>query len=190
MTRPFKKGLTLVEMVITMAVLSLFLVLSAQVVSRYFHAYRQMDTSLPSQRSQAHNLEFLMRYLSSAQVVLEPNSKKLQEGFRPSWSDDESELFRVKLVDANGQETFSSLGYSVQKEGLLLVEYPVLDGKLGEAREQIFQTGVLELQTVQNGRKTLLRIRLQSRTPNRLPIQSTISLGGLLFETVPTVEKP
>ena len=189
MSKRHLQAFTIAELVVTMACLSLFLAISAQVVTRYFHAYRQMDSSLPSQRSLCHNLEFLMRYLSTAQIVLEPDSKKLKEGFSPNWSEDESDLFRVKLLEADGQEKFSSIGYSASDKGLLLLEYPVVEDKLGEPLEQFFQTGPMEVQTVQTGRKTLLRIRLYPDAENKLPVQSVICLSGLLFEPLASEEQ-
>ena len=176
-----RSGMTIPELLITMAVFSLLLSISATVVTGYYNAYRFMDTSLPSERSQAHNLEFLMRYLSTVRTVYMPSSSDLKNGFSPNWTEgDDNKLFRFKRVDDNGKETLCALGYYAKETGLLLTEYPVAQEQ-GEAREQVLKTGPIALRTVQVGHETLFQIRLSSLTPHRRPIQTTITLKNLLF---------
>lgn len=179
------RGITLPELLITMAVFSLLLMMSGTVVTRYYHAYRLMDSSLPSERSLAHNLDFLMRELSKAQIVYEPSSKLLKDGFVPSWSEGEThQLLRLKLVDSNKKQTFCTLGYSQKDEGLLLLEYPVEDEKLGEPRKQILKTGPLTLRAVPTGRQTLFHLSLAPTASGKLPIQTAITLKDLSYESL------
>lgn len=175
------RGLTLVELMITMALLSLFLMLSARVVSGYFAAYKAMDKALPASKSLAHQLEFLLRELSRADKLEEPGLSTLVEGFRPSWEENGRPL-RLAGSDQEGKRYHQALGYSPLESALVLVTHQegkgetlVLTNKvtLGASRG-------LWLKSTTVGRQNLLTLRLESLSPGGEPFQSSMPLKGVM----------
>ena len=176
------RGLTLVELMITMALLSLFLMLSARVVSGYFSAYKGMEKALPASKSLAHQLEFLLRELSRADKIEEPGLSTLAEGFRPSWEENGRPL-RLTGSDKDGKRYHLALGYSPLESALVLVTHEeqgkdetlVLHNKmtLGASRG-------LWVKSMTVGRHNLLTLRLESLSPGGEPFQSSMPLKGVV----------
>lgn len=175
------RGLTLVELTITMALLSLFLLISARVVSQYFAAYKGMEKALPASKSLAHQLEFLTRELSKAESIAEPAFPKLAEGFRPSWEENGKPL-RVVSSDGQGKRVHLALGYSPVERALILVAHEETKGEttIPSHKMTLGASGGLWLKSSTIGRQNLLTLRLEPLSPGGEPFQTSMSLKGVV----------
>jgi hypothetical protein len=165
---------------ITMVLLSMFLFLSARVVSQYFSAYQAMEKALPATKGLAHQLEFLTRQLSCAESIESPGRSTLSVGFRPSW-DQAGVPLRLVGSDRRGQRIHFALGYSASDRGLVLVTHQETEGKAAVESQKLVlgASDGLWIKTTDIGRQSLLTLRLDPLGAGSEPLQTAISLRGV-----------
>lgn len=78
-----RRGMTLLELTISAALLGLLMTLVCNVIATHGRAFRERDVQERAFQRAAHSLEALTRDLRSAQEVLSPSRQQLLAGFAP-----------------------------------------------------------------------------------------------------------
>lgn len=180
-----RRGLTLVEVLVTTVVLGLFLSLMAGVVVAYRRAYNQLDVAQPGMRSVANGLEVITRELAGMERLYSPEVKVLKTGYAPMSG--EPLAFRYRKPD--GTEGICSLSYDASREMVVRREHRLpekdeeLDLSSGPERSLGHARG-LWVQLEHKGYVSLVTVRLEAPVDGRLPLQTRIRLRSSAFVEV------
>lgn len=162
--------MTLVELLISMAVLALFLGIVTKVIGSYLRAYRDLDSSLPAVRSSAHCLESLDRLFSAAQRIYSPGLACLRRGYRPVLG--KSAALKLAFLDRTGHLRLASVVEDPRLHAIVCSE--AVGGK--HERMVLGPASGLWLQVRHHARTLLLVVRLQPTVAHRLPFQTMVRL--------------
>ena len=182
------KGLTLIEVLVTCAVLSLFLTVASKTLLSYKDAFSKVESSQPAMKGLAHGMEAVKREIFSCYSVLLPAQRKTALGWEPSWQEATPFLFR--RWNSNGASELVGMAFDKKLDALVIRNYEEPDPKAKFELEKLVVTNTrtitntsgLWLKLERNSRATMVSLKLESPVEKRLPLQTLVRIPRTVFK--------